>query len=78
MAPTNAPAKYIVVFKDSATPQQIDEYVKEVSKNGGEVTYRYDILNGFAAAIPDHFLASLQASAIIHYIEPDSVVTTQT
>ncbi|RDB16741.1 Serine proteinase inhibitor IA-2 [Hypsizygus marmoreus] len=70
--------KYIVVFKDSATTEQIDQYVEKVNSNGGEVANRYDaVLKGFAATIPDHFLASLQGDDIIDYIEPDSIVTTQ-
>ncbi|KAF8973292.1 hypothetical protein BDZ97DRAFT_1912844 [Flammula alnicola] len=69
--------KYIVVFKDNVTEEQIEQYVKDINNNGGEVVHRYNsILNGFSAAIPDHFLSSLQGSDIIEYIEPDSVVTT--
>lgn len=72
------PGKYIVVFKGTATKEQIDNYANEVNNNGGKVTHRYDaILEGFSAIIPDHFLSSLQALDIIDYIEPDGIATTQ-
>jgi len=71
-------SRYIVVFKDTATPAEVNQYANEVANNGGTVFHRYDaVLNGFSAAIPDHFLSFLQASDIIEYIEPDGIVTTQ-
>ncbi|PPQ92324.1 hypothetical protein CVT25_008530 [Psilocybe cyanescens] len=33
---------YIVVFKDNVTKEQIDKYIKEVEKNGGELKTRFD------------------------------------
>ncbi|KAF5385744.1 hypothetical protein D9615_002512 [Tricholomella constricta] len=73
--------KYIVVFKEGVTPEQINKYAQDVSDNGGNVTNRYDptFLKGFAAAIPDQFLQSLQSlqGDVIDYIEPDGIVTTQ-
>ncbi|PPQ65702.1 hypothetical protein CVT24_012120 [Panaeolus cyanescens] len=75
--------KYIVVFKDDVTSEQIDEYVKQVDQTGGKVNSPYykegGILNGFAADITPSFLDSFQTSAkdVIAYIEPDGVVTTQ-
>jgi len=72
--------KYIVVFKDGVTAEQIDQYAKDVNENGGEVTHRYgDGLNGFAASIPQQYLQSLKSlqGDVINYIEPDGVVTTQ-
>ncbi|KAF8200831.1 hypothetical protein BJ912DRAFT_947342 [Pholiota molesta] len=61
--------KYIVVFKDDATPEQVEQYAKDVTRNGGEIFHRYsDVLNGFSAAIPDQFLSSLKESDIIAYI----------
>jgi len=78
----SAAKKYIVIFKDSATPEQIQQYVDGVQKSdGGNVIHRYDsILKGFAATIPPSFLASLQSNlqdSPIDYIEEDSTVTTQ-
>ncbi|KII92391.1 hypothetical protein PLICRDRAFT_37166 [Plicaturopsis crispa FD-325 SS-3] len=73
--------KYIVVFKSTATPEQIEKYATEVSNSGGEVTNRYDtVLKGFSAAIPDSYLTqlqSLQGGGVVDYIEPDGTVTTQ-
>ncbi|KAG8863559.1 hypothetical protein FRB96_008299 [Tulasnella sp. 330] len=70
--------RYIVVFKNTATKDQIDNYEAKVNSSGGEVTRRFDTgMNGFAAMIPDSFLTKLQADSIIDFIEPDSIVTTQ-
>ncbi|KAF9049727.1 protease propeptide/inhibitor [Panaeolus papilionaceus] len=70
--------KYIVVFKDHATQEQIDDYVKQVTHNSGEVTHHYDtVLKGFAAEIPDNIINSFEASEIIEYVEPDGIMTTQ-
>ncbi|KAF8070181.1 protease propeptide/inhibitor [Lyophyllum atratum] len=69
--------RYIVVFKDNATQEQINAYANNVDSNGGTVMNRYsDALKGFAAVIPEQFLQSLQGDDIIDYIEPDGVVTT--
>ncbi|KAI0075459.1 hypothetical protein K474DRAFT_1387946 [Panus rudis PR-1116 ss-1] len=75
--------EYIVVFKDSASPEAIEKYAQEVGSAGGNVTARYDsALKGFAATIPDSYLQSLQAQSQladspIQLIEPDGIVTTQ-
>jgi hypothetical protein len=70
--------KYIVVFKDAATDQQIQNYVNSITLEGGQVGHRYDsVLKGFSATIPDSLLSNLQGDSIIDYIEPDGVVTTQ-
>ncbi|TFK44683.1 hypothetical protein BDQ12DRAFT_673376 [Crucibulum laeve] len=76
-----ATGKYIVVFKDSVTKEQIDKYAADIDACGGQVNNRLDpILNGFGAAIPDEHLQSLkslQSEGIIKYIEEDGIVTTQ-
>ncbi|KAF9478601.1 protease propeptide/inhibitor [Pholiota conissans] len=70
--------KYIVVFKDNATPLQVQQYANDIIAHGGRIFNRYtNILNGFSATIPASFLASLKASHIIEYIEPDGIVTIQ-
>jgi len=74
--------KFIVVFKEGTTKEQIDGYVSQLKGSGGSVTNSYydsehSILNGFAAEIPQSFLSSLQQESVIDYIEPDGVVTTQ-
>jgi predicted enzyme related to lactoylglutathione lyase len=70
--------KYIVVFKESASVDDIKRYMDRVNAEGGSVTNVYDtVLKGFAATIPDSFLQNLQGDDLIDYIEPDGVVTTQ-
>ncbi|KZV95114.1 hypothetical protein EXIGLDRAFT_735897 [Exidia glandulosa HHB12029] len=74
---------FIVVFKKSASAEQVEEYVNQVSSGGGEVTHRYDaVFKGFAAKLTDTQLQSFQANVAatdspIDYIEADGVVTTQ-
>ncbi|KAI0081906.1 hypothetical protein K474DRAFT_1703383 [Panus rudis PR-1116 ss-1] len=75
---------FIVGFKDSATPEEIQRYKSDISKNGGsiEVDNFGDILKAFTAAIPAEYLQNLQAQSLqgdspIAYIEPDGIVTTQ-
>jgi len=74
--------KYIVIFKDSATPDDIQRYADGVQQDGGgEIVHRYDtILKGFAATMSESHLSSLQSnlqSSPIDYIEEDGVVTIQ-
>ncbi|KAJ7703205.1 hypothetical protein B0H17DRAFT_1042250 [Mycena rosella] len=75
--------KYIVVFKSTASQEDIDKFAESVSSDGGEVIHRYDsTMKGFAAKLSPNTLTkfnSLQAEkdSIIDYIEPDGVVTTQ-
>ncbi|KAJ7084383.1 hypothetical protein B0H15DRAFT_393258 [Mycena belliarum] len=75
--------KYIVVFKSTATKEEIDKFAETVNGDGGEVTHRYDtLMKGFAATLAPNTLASFNsnlqaADSPIDYIEPDGVVTTQ-
>ncbi|KAJ7595045.1 hypothetical protein C8J56DRAFT_928269 [Mycena floridula] len=71
--------KYIVVFKDGVTKDQIQKYADDIKTNGGEIGHTYDSMNGFSATIPDASLSSLQSLVgdVVEFIEPDGVVTTQ-
>ncbi|KIM78928.1 hypothetical protein PILCRDRAFT_824052 [Piloderma croceum F 1598] len=74
--------KYIVIFKDSATKDDIERYADGVQQDGGgKVVHRYDtILKGFAATMSESHLSALQSnlqSSPIDYIEEDGVVTIQ-
>ncbi|KAG8983126.1 hypothetical protein FRB90_006293 [Tulasnella sp. 427] len=70
--------KFIVVFKESATQEQINEYAEQVNSNGGKVTNHYGtVLKGFAAELTESQFQNFQGNDIIDYIEPDGVVTTQ-
>jgi len=70
--------KFIVVFKDSATQEQIDEYARTVDNTGGQVKNRYNTaLKGFSATLTPENFQNLQGDSIIDYIEPDGEVTTQ-
>ncbi|TFK64524.1 hypothetical protein BDN72DRAFT_846510 [Pluteus cervinus] len=69
--------RYIVMFKNWATPAQIQQYIDEVNNSGGQVTHEYSIIKAFAGVIPDHFLQTLRLDSIIESIEQDSLVTTQ-
>ncbi|KAG8990808.1 hypothetical protein FRB94_013090 [Tulasnella sp. JGI-2019a] len=78
--PAVVPGNYIVVFKDSATEAQIDEYAKGINATGGQVNHRYNsALKGFSARMDDTHLKAFKGIAddIVDYIEPDQVVTIQ-
>ncbi|KAG8949102.1 hypothetical protein FRC04_009048 [Tulasnella sp. 424] len=67
---------FIVVFKDNATQDQIEQYAEQVNKGGGEVTARYDaVFKGFAAKLTDNQLQSFKGNDIVKYIEPDQTIT---
>jgi len=73
---------YIVLFKDDTPEQKINDAKKQLEESGGQITQEYNMpgMKGFAAAIPDSFIASLQnlqSDGIVDSIEPDGEVTTQ-
>ncbi|KAG8990811.1 hypothetical protein FRB94_013093 [Tulasnella sp. JGI-2019a] len=66
---------FIVVFKDSATDEQIEQYVNQVNNTGGLVTQKYDLgMRGFAANLDEAQLQSFQGNEIIKYVEADGPV----
>jgi hypothetical protein len=73
--------KYIVVFKDSATEQQIQNYVDQINNGDGKVLHRYDtVLKGFSASLSDNYVSTLKSNLVagpIDYIEEDGILTTQ-
>ncbi|KAI9508210.1 hypothetical protein F5148DRAFT_1284298 [Russula earlei] len=53
--------EYIVVFKDTASQETINEQADQITKHGGSVTLKFDtVLRGFAAQIPPDYLLFLQ------------------
>jgi len=75
--------KYIVVFKHTASKEDIDKFAESVTDDGGEIIHKYETgLKGFAANLSENTLAKFnsfqkESDSIIDYIEPDGVVTTQ-
>ncbi|KAF8627224.1 hypothetical protein AX15_004476 [Amanita polypyramis BW_CC] len=73
-----AQGRFIVVFKDHVTPAQVDKLAEDVNTQGGQVTARHQLLNGFTATLPDSLYSSFQSlTSDIESIEPDGIVTTQ-
>jgi len=72
-------AKFIVTFKDSATPEQVDQFIRQAKDQGSQISTEYNnaIMKGFAGTLSPAQLQSFQGDDIIDYIEPDSVITTQ-
>ncbi|KAG8727979.1 hypothetical protein FRC12_022123 [Ceratobasidium sp. 428] len=71
---------YIVVFKDTATKEDIDGYIARIKDLGGTIKYRYDddLMKGLAATIDDKQVQGFrQEKEFIDFIEPDGVATTQ-
>jgi len=70
--------KFIITFKDRATPEQIAQFTKKVTSEGGKITANLTNINGLAAQLPSSFnVQSLQGDDIIEAIEPDGVATIQ-
>ncbi|KAG8941814.1 hypothetical protein FRC03_003935 [Tulasnella sp. 419] len=75
---SNAAQSFIVVYKDSATKDQIQKHISQVEKDGGEIGHRYDaVFKGFSAKMKPECLQSLQGDDAIDYIEPDQVMSIQ-
>ncbi|RDB16743.1 Serine proteinase inhibitor IA-1 [Hypsizygus marmoreus] len=76
--------KSIIIFKDTATEDEIQDLMEQVKEQGGHITNTYDILfKGFAAVLSGAHLNQLQSLArsrdsTIDYIESDGTVTTFT
>ncbi|KAF9126536.1 hypothetical protein BGW39_006556 [Mortierella sp. 14UC] len=74
---TQGTKSYIVVFKDTAVLQVMENVEKEILAFGGKIGQRYSAaLKGFSAWIPGPIVAALSTNPFIDYIEEDSEVTT--
>ncbi|KAF7361909.1 Protease propeptide/inhibitor [Mycena venus] len=75
--------KYIVVFKSTASQEDISKFKETVTSEGGEIGQTFaTTMKGFSATLSQKTLTqfnSLQEdpNSPIDYIEPDGVVTTQ-
>ncbi|KAF9268858.1 hypothetical protein L218DRAFT_535371 [Marasmius fiardii PR-910] len=55
------PNKFMVTFKPDTPESEIDDYAKEVEKEGGTIVHRFEsTLKGFTATIPDSHLDKLK------------------
>ncbi|KAF8609533.1 hypothetical protein BDV93DRAFT_518342 [Ceratobasidium sp. AG-I] len=69
---------YIVVFKESATYAEIEEYISRIKEDGGEIRYQYNsVMKGVAATMSDSLVNSFSQDPVVDFIEPDGVATTQ-
>ncbi|KAG8904791.1 hypothetical protein FRB99_001180 [Tulasnella sp. 403] len=65
------PQTWIVIFKDNATPEQIDQYMDMIKSRGGSIVQVYtDLFKGFAASMSQSLASSLQSfmPGVIDYI----------
>lgn len=70
--------RYIVMFKESASEAQIEQYKERLQAQGGNIYADYEpLLKGFSACVPDELIQSFTQDDLIDYIEPDGVITTQ-
>ncbi|KAG0312372.1 hypothetical protein BGZ97_011239 [Linnemannia gamsii] len=75
-AQTQGTKSYIVVFKDTAALQVMENVEKEILAFGGKIGQRYSsALKGFSAWIPGPIVTALLANPFINYIEEDREVT---
>ncbi|KAJ5827213.1 hypothetical protein N7447_003976 [Penicillium robsamsonii] len=68
------PTNYVVIFKDSATTEQINAYVEQINANGGTVINRFPdmIARGFTASIADSDFQKFQSDPLIDRVTPDT------
>ncbi|KAF9905329.1 hypothetical protein EC991_001752 [Linnemannia zychae] len=70
---TQETKSYIVVFKDSAVLQVMENVEKEILAFGGKIGQRYSsALKGFSALIPGPIVTALSTNPFIDYIEEDA------
>ncbi|RKP10006.1 hypothetical protein THASP1DRAFT_28232 [Thamnocephalis sphaerospora] len=71
--------KFIVMFKDDATKEEIAAMKENVGNEGGKITDEYNIgkLRGFAAIMPTSLHTSMLNHAKISSIEEDQEVRIQ-
>ncbi|KAG5358534.1 hypothetical protein CJU89_5134 [Yarrowia sp. B02] len=57
------PNKYILTFKDDATPEATVNAVKNaITSKGGKIGYEYSFIKGFAFSAPDKVIQYLKSS----------------
>ncbi|KAF9197438.1 hypothetical protein BGZ49_002107 [Haplosporangium sp. Z 27] len=64
----------IITLREDATSDQLDKVIKDVEKQGGEITHKYTLIRGFAVTIPDghdSILDSLSQDENVDKIELD-------
>ncbi|CCM05723.1 uncharacterized protein FIBRA_07955 [Fibroporia radiculosa] len=63
--------KYIVVFKDHVTADQVANYARDVDNNGGHVSQSFEpLLKGFSATLPEEYFNRFQSlqGDVVDYI----------
>ncbi|EGO00297.1 hypothetical protein SERLA73DRAFT_122333 [Serpula lacrymans var. lacrymans S7.3] len=72
-------SKYIVLFGEPVTEDQIAQCIKDLESLGGVVLERYTLIKGFSATIPPDHVNDFQSAQgdIIQSIQPDGTVTIQ-
>ncbi|KAH7334947.1 proteinase inhibitor, propeptide [Rhizoctonia solani] len=69
---------YVVLFKESTTKEQIEDYVNRIQESGGKIKYDYsDLMKAVAVWVPDDSVQSFTVDPIVDSMEPDGVATTQ-
>ncbi|CAE6404762.1 unnamed protein product [Rhizoctonia solani] len=69
---------YIVTFKESATNEQIDNYINQAKNHGGGIKHDYrSLIKMVAVWLPDQLIEKSSHDPIVDAIEPDSRVETQ-
>lgn len=73
------PNHFIVVYKSDMAVASSEKAIKaSVAANGGVVSYIYgDVLNGFAAYLPEKALNAVLADPNVDYVEADTLVKLQ-
>ncbi|CAE6455687.1 unnamed protein product [Rhizoctonia solani] len=68
---------YMVMFTESTTKEQMENYKHRVQESGGSIKYEYDIIKGMAVNMPDDYVQSFASDPIVSTMEADGIATTQ-
>ncbi|ELU42172.1 peptidase inhibitor i9 domain-containing protein [Rhizoctonia solani AG-1 IA] len=69
---------YIVMFKESATKDQIENYMNRIREDGGKIKYDYsELMKAVAIWVADDLVKSFASDPLVESMELDQVASTQ-
>ncbi|KAL2147760.1 hypothetical protein VTI28DRAFT_5532 [Corynascus sepedonium] len=68
---------YIVVCKDDATPEQIQQVKLNVKEQGGQIGHEYNLIKGFQVTFPEDSLQALESHEHVKAVEEDKEMRIQ-
>ena len=66
---------YIVTFAKGTAEEIQERHLRDLLTAGGDVSFRYKLVGGFAGHVPEAYLSVLRASPDVAAIEADQKVS---